>query len=137
MPRLEVEKRRFSLPDLDGLYTEHPEPAGLAYRADMSDEEFEALLVEAECYFEESCLADGRMFFFTARAYESMDRTRIATLKRHILEKRPTWVREILYAARMSSNIYVLVSLSSVQPYPAVAIVEKLQEGGVLPPLSC
>ncbi len=137
MPRLEVEKRRFNLPDLDGLYTEHPEPAGLAYRADMSDEEFEALLVEAECYFEESCLRDGRMFFFSPRAYESMDRTRITVLKRHILARRPEWVQNLLYASRMSSNIYVLISLSEVQPYPAVAIVERLQELGRLPPLSC
>jgi hypothetical protein len=137
MRRLEVEKRQFNLPDLDGLYTEHPVPAGFACRADVSDEEFEALLVEAECYFEESCLEDGRMFCFSARAYENMDRTRLTVLKRHILEKRPEWVQNILYAARMSSNIYVLISLSDVQPYPGVAIVERLQELGVLPPLSC
>jgi hypothetical protein len=137
MHRLEVERRQFDLPDLDGLYTEHPSPAGLAYRADMSEEEFDALLLEAECYFEESCLKDGRMFCFSPRSYENMDRTRISVLKRHVLERRPHWVQRILNAARASSNIYVLVSLSEVQPYPAVAIVESLQERGVLPPLSC
>ena len=137
MHRLEVEKRRFDLPDLDALYTEHPEPAGLAYRPGLSEEEFDALLLEANCYFEESCLRDGRMFCFSPRSYENMDRTRVSVLKRHVLEKRPRWVQDILYAARASSNIYVLVSLSEVPPYPAVAIVESLQERGLLPPLSC
>lgn len=137
MHRLEVEKRRFDLPDLEGLYTEHPRPAGLAYSSNLSDEEFDALLFEANCYFEESCLRDGRMFCFSPRSYENMDRTRVSTLKRHVLDKRRDWVRKILEAARASSNIYVLVSLSEVQPYPAVAIVEALQERGILPPLSC
>ncbi len=137
MHRLETEERRFELPDLDGLYTEHPEPAGLAYRYGMGHEEFDALLVEAECYFESSCLRDGRMFLFSPRTYENMDRVRISTLKRYVLEKRPFWVQEILNAAQVSSNIYVLVNLTDVQPYPAVAIVERLQEKGILPPLSC
>lgn len=137
MHRLEVEKRRFDLPDLEGLYTEHPKPAGLAYSHDLSNEQFDALVFEANCYFEESCLQDGRMFCFSPRSYENMDRRRISALKRCVMNKRQDWVQNILYAARASSNIYVLVSLSEVQPYPAVAIVETLQERSVLPPLSC
>lgn len=130
--RLEVEKRRFRVPELEALYTEHPRPAGFAYKPELSQEEVEALLVEAESYLDVAPPKEGRMFLFTAESYETMSRRRIEALKATIEVKKPEWVERIKDAARASNYVYTMVSLSGVPPYPAVAIIENLIERGEL-----
>lgn len=130
--RLEVEERRFRVPELDGLYTEHPEPAALAHKPDLSREEIDALLIEAESYLDVTPPKEGRMFLFTPESYETMSRRRIEALKRTIEVKKPEWVLRIKEAARASNYVYTMVSISGVPPYPAVAIVENLIERGEL-----
>lgn len=130
--RLEIEERRFRVPDLDGLYTEHPRPAGLAHKPELSREEIEALLIEAESYLDVVPPREGRMFLFTPESYETMSRRRIEALKRTIEAKKPEWVARVKDAARASNYIYTVVSISGVPPYPAVAIIENLIERGEL-----
>lgn len=131
--QLEVEQRTIRAPGVTGLYSEHPTPAALAYRNGLAYEEIEALIYEAETYLGSEPLEDGRMIFFDAKEYERMDRHRIETLKRHILNDKPRWVREIKNVMRHEKVIYWIVNLSGVPPYPGVAIVEKLIEIGDAP----
>lgn len=129
---LEVEERRFRVTNLAGLYTEHPTPAGLAHKPELSPEEVEALIIEAESYLDVSPPEGGRMFLFTPQSYETMSRRRIETLKKTIEVRKPEWADRIKDAARATSNIYLMVSYSGVPPYPAVAIIENLVERGEL-----
>jgi hypothetical protein len=138
---LETEERQLKTPGLEGLYSErrkrddllYSKSAGLAYRQHLSQEEIDALIYECEEYLENGSLEDGRMFFFTPKYYERMNRRRIETLKRNILDKRPEWVREIKDVMRHEKQVYWIVNLSGVPPYPGVAIAEALIERGEHP----
>lgn len=134
--RLEIEHRNFSAEGLDGLYTEHPTPSGLAVRCGISREHCDALELEAECLMETGRAAKwgGREFLFNPQSYESMSRRRIESLRKTIEAKRPEWVETIKDAARASSNVYVIVGLAGLDahPYPAVAIIENLRDRGEL-----
>jgi hypothetical protein len=133
--RLEVERRNIAVPNLDGLYTELPKPAGLAVRDDITPEDLEALRLEAEGILETGVASrwGGRLFCFTPTSYESMSRRRIDALKKTIEDKKPEWAEDIRQAARASNDMYVIVALSGVPPYPAVAILENMVERGELP----
>ncbi len=62
-----------------------------------------------------------------------MDRERIRALRRCIEEVRPDWVDQVRIAILMDNEVYTLVHLSGVPPYPAVAILENMKEWGELP----
>ncbi len=121
--------------ELDALYTEHPAPAGMAVSEELSRQEVESLEVEGESLLETGVASrwGGRIFCFTPESYEKMSRRRITALKKTIERKRPEWVEAIKQAARASNDMYVIVGLSGVCPYPAVAILENLVERGELP----
>lgn len=133
--RLEVELRSIDVENLDGMYTEHPRPAGLAVNDELSHQEAEALEVEGESFLETGIASrwGGRVLCFSPESYEKMSRRRITALKKTIDRKRPEWVEAVKQAARASNDIYVIVGLSGVSPYPAVAILENLAERGEVP----
>lgn len=135
--RLEVEHLDIAVEDLDGLYTEHPRPSGVALGRHLTYEEQESLLVEAESFLETGTAArwGGREFFFRPGDYETMSRRRINNLRKTIEKQRPEWVEAIRDAVRASNNLYVIVGLAGLQkcPYPAVAIIENLRDRGELP----
>jgi hypothetical protein len=117
------------------LYTEHPSPAALGVSDDLSFHDVESLQLEAESFLETGAAArwGGRLFCFSPSSYERMSRRRIGALRKTIEKKRPEWVEAIRDAARASNDIYVIVGLSGISPYPAVAILENLWERGELP----
>lgn len=132
---LEIKLRSIEVQDLHALYTEHPRPAGMALSEDLNYQELESLEVEGESFLETGVASKwgGRMLCFAPESYEKMSRRRIMSLKKTIERKRPDWVEAIKQAARASNDVYVIVGLSGVSPYPAVAILENLAERGELP----
>lgn len=133
--RLEVELRSITVEYLDAMYTEYPAPAGMAVNKDLSRHELEALQVEGESFLETGVASrwGGRVFCYTPESYEKMSRKRIIALKKTIERKRPEWIEAIKQAARASNDMYVIIGLSGVSPYPGVAILELLIERGELP----
>jgi hypothetical protein len=133
--KLEVRLRDISVDELDAMYTEHPSPAAMAVSEDLSYEDIEALEVEGESLLETGIASrwDGRVLCFKPETYEKMSRRRITALKKTIEHKRPDWVEDIKQAARASNDMYVIIGLSRVRPYPGVAILENLKERGELP----
>lgn len=133
--RLEVRLRDIGVEELDAMYTEHPSPAAMALSADLSYQEMEALELEGECLLETGVASrwGGRVLCFRPESYQKMSRRRIMALKKTIESKRPEWVEAIKEAARASNDIYVVIGLSGVNPYPGVAILENLKERGELP----
>jgi hypothetical protein len=117
------------------MYTEYPAPAGMAVSEELSKQEVESLEVEGESLLETGVASrwGGRIFCFTPESYEKMSRRRITALKKTIERKRPEWVEAVKQAARASNDMYVIVGLSGVCPYPGVAILENLVERGELP----
>lgn len=117
------------------MYTEHPKPAGMALSEDLGYQELEALEIEGESFLETGIASrwGGRVFCFTPKSYEKMSRRRLTALKKTVECKRPEWVEAIKQAARASNDMYVIIGLSGVSPYPGVAILENLVERGELP----
>ncbi|MCL6437242.1 MAG: hypothetical protein K6T51_01415 [Rubrobacteraceae bacterium] len=134
---LEILHRDIEVDNLQGLYSEHPCPAGLAVKRGLSHEEEEALELEAESYLETGLSGrwGGREFFYKPDRYENMSRRRINNLRKTIEKKRPEWVEAIRQAAKASNNLYVIIGLAGLEQYPyaAVAIIENLLERGELP----
>jgi hypothetical protein len=130
--RLEVQHRRIPVPQLNGLYSEHPSPAGLAIDEEASNECQESLELEAESLMQTGRAHrwGGREFLYEAESYETMSRRRITNLKKTIEYQRPEWVEALREAARASDNMYVVIGLAGLSdyPYPAVAILEILHE---------
>lgn len=133
--RLEIQRRDLSLDDLHGVYTEHPRPAGLAVKRGLSMEEEEALEVEAKSLMETGLAYrwGGREFFFAPGSYEQMSRRRLRNLRKTVERERPDWVEQVRMATLMDNEMYTIVHLSGVPPYPAVAILENMIERGELP----
>lgn len=101
---LEINRR--SLPDgLPGAYTEFVEhaPPSLLVSQDLSYEEQDALIAEAECYQVRGPRA-RRKFCYSPRTYEKMDRERVRALRRCIEEIRPDWVEQIRMAVLMDNE---------------------------------
>lgn len=127
----EVHRFDFRRERLTGLYSEvfEEEPPALIVGANAPQAEEEALLAEAECYRIKPP-RDGRKFCYVPISYEGMDRERIRALRRCIERERPDWVEQVRMATLMDSEVYTIVHLSGVPPYPAVAILENLIERG-------
>ena len=117
------------------MYTEHPRPARLALDYGLSHEEQDALEIEAEGLLETGRAArgGGREWFFRPQDYESMSRRRINNLRKTVERKRPDWVEQVRMATLMDNDLYTIVHLSGVPPYPAVAILENMRDRGELP----
>lgn len=134
--RLEVQHRRISVPKLNGLYSEHPTPAGLAIKEGVSRDTEDSLELEAESLMQTGRAHrwGGREFLYEAESYDTMSRRRLDNLKKTIEYQKPEWVEALRDAARASDNIYVVIGLANLSdyPYPAVAILEILQERGEL-----
>jgi len=132
--RLRIERRDIPVEDLDGLYTERTSPTRLALCTELSREEEESLEVEAEGLVETGRAArwGGREWFFKPRAYENMSRRRLYNLRKIVEQKRPDWVEQVRMATLMDNEVYTIVHLSGVPPYPAVAILENMKARGEL-----
>jgi len=128
-----VDEYDYSNDNLNGLYTEFLEEdyAGLIVERSLPDEVREALEAEAECYQIKGPRA-RRKFCYAPRSYEDMDRERIRALKRCIEQIRPDWVEQVRMATLMDNEVYTIVHLSGVPPYPAVAILENMKGRGEL-----
>lgn len=134
--RLEVRHRSIRVPRLSALYSEHPRPSGLAIDSALPPERHEGLEVEAKSLMQTggAYRYGGREFLYEAESYEAMSRRRINNLKKTIETQKPEWVEALREAARASDNLYVIIGLADLSrhPYPAVAILENLQERGEL-----
>ena len=131
----EIHRHRFDHERLDGLYSEvfgEEEPPALILNPGLPHTEEEALLAEARCYAVRGPKA-GRKFCYAPVSYEEMDRERIRALRRCIEAERPDWVEVVRMATLMDNEIYTIIHLSGVPPYPAVAILENMKERGELP----
>lgn len=130
---IEVEEHSYSNPELNGLYDElfDEEKPLLVVDRDLPPEEREALEAEADCYRIKGP-REGLKFCYAPRTYESMNRERIRALRRCIEEVRPDWVEQVRMATLMDNEVYTIVHLSGVPPYPAVAILENMKERGEL-----
>lgn len=72
----------------------------------------------------------GRKFCYALIAYEEMDRERIRALRRCIEAERPDWAELVRMATLMEDEVYTIIHLSSIPPYPAVSILENMKERG-------
>lgn len=136
---LRIQRRRFGLPYLCGLYTEHPQKSAVALDRDLTPAQEDALEEESR-WLMESGLAEkwgGREFYYQPDCYETMSRRRINTLKKGIMDRRPDLVKAIREAAEACNEIHVMVGFAGLEdyPYPAVAVIECLRDAGELPGL--
>jgi hypothetical protein len=134
MDRIEVAVHSYTNPELEGLYDEllDPDVPCVVIDDGLSHENREALEEEAECY-RVKAPRDRLKFCYSPRSYENMDRERIRALRRCIEDRRPDWVERVRMATLMDNEVYTIVHLSGVPPYPAVAILENMIERGELP----
>jgi hypothetical protein len=130
--RLEIDEFEFRNERLEGFYTEHPKPAGLAVRPMLAVDDVEALRVEAEGYLRRPPRT-GDKFCYEPDSLEDMNRERIMACRRTVEQERPDWVEAIKDAARIANDTIFIIAYSCVPPYPAVAILENLRDRGELP----
>lgn len=131
---MRIGEHDYTNPDLEGLYDEllNPDEPCLVVSKRLSYAEREALEEEAACYrFKPP--RDRLKFCYAPWSYESMDRERVRALRRCIERSRPDWAEQVRMATLMDNEIYTIVHLSGVPPYPAVAILENMVERGDLP----
>ncbi len=131
---IEVERHSYTNPDLEGLYDgllDEERPL-LVLDESLSREDEEALEAEARCYRIRGP-RHGLKFCYSPRDYHGMDRERVRALRRCIETTRPDWAEQVRLATLMDNDVYTIVHLSGVPPYPAVAILENMAERGELP----
>ena len=129
-----VGEHDYTNPELDGLYDEllDEDNPYLVVDRNLPYVQREALEAEAECYRRRGP-RDKLKFCYAARSYERMDRERVRALRRCIEGLRPDWVEQVRMATLMDNDVYEIVELSGVPPYPAVAILENMKDRGELP----
>lgn len=132
---LEIEERNFYNEYLDGAYTEFPEgfPPVLLVDPYLPYEDREALELEGLSYATCWGPRDGRMFCYKPVSLEEMDRARIKAYRRIVDTHKPEWVEQVRMATLMDNEVYTIIHLSGVPPYPAVAILENMRGRGELP----
>jgi hypothetical protein len=133
---IEVAVHSYSNPELHRLYDElFDEEPCLIIDREVASEGREALEVEARCYGIGE--PRGRLkFCYAPRSYEARDWERIRALRRCVEDVHPEWVEQVRMATLMDNEIYTIVHLSGVPPYPAVAILENMRDRGELPQVS-
>ncbi len=127
---MEIETCRFRSPGTDALYTEYPTPAGLALRPELSEEEREALLLEARSYLQHGLTQTGRVFCRSPESLDRMHPRRVKALQLVVEEAKPAWVERIKLACMYDNTWSGILRHSRVPPYPALAILRNLIERG-------
>lgn len=131
----EIHRHRFGHERPSGLYSEvfgEEDPPALILDTGLPYAEEEALLAGASFYAKRGPRA-GRKFCYAPIAYEEMDRERVRALRRCTEAERPDWVELVRMATLMDNEVYTIIHLSGVLPYPAVATLENMKEPGDLP----
>lgn len=136
---LEIDDYPFDNPDLEAAYTEHPRPAGMAIRGDLSPSSRRAREVEAHGHYRRPPLT-GRKLCYACGSLERVDLVSVNAVRRVVDEMEPSWVGAVKDATRLFNSPELIKGWLQeewgLDLQVIVAILMNLDARGELPALS-